>query len=108
MASDWLKSPSQIRSLSGSSVALLFWWQSLTPTLIPRSWQTQAVVSAICLAVGYGLGSFAGRWADRRLQWPGRWILLGSAWLVAVLLGATLWKRWQDQQRDMMGMASLG
>jgi uncharacterized membrane protein len=37
-------------TLSGSSLALLFWWQSLTPTLIPRSWKTQAVVGAVCLA----------------------------------------------------------
>src|SRR5215470_10773475 len=104
-------------SLSGSSVALLFWWQSLTPTLIPRSWERQAVVSAICLAVGYGIGALAGRWAHRLLEWLGRsignairryrWILLGSVWLVGVLFGATLWKRWQDEQRHMMGMASL-
>jgi hypothetical protein len=26
-------------TLSGSLLALLFWWQSLTPTLIPRSWE---------------------------------------------------------------------
>src|SRR5262245_65806995 len=95
-------------SLSGSSVALLFWWQSLTPTLIPRSWETQAVVSAICLAVGYGIGALAGRWAHRRFEWPGGSILVGSAWPVSVLLGATTWKRWQDEQRHFIGMASLG
>jgi len=85
--------------------------------MIPRSWERQAVVSAICLAVGYGIGALAGRWAHRLLEWPGRsignavrryrWILLGSVWLVGVLFGATLWKRWQDEQRHMMGMASL-
>ena len=85
--------------------------------MIPRSWERQAVVSAICLAVGYGIGALAGRWADRLLEWPGRsignairryrWILLGSVWLVGVLFGAMLWKRWQDEQRHMMGMASL-
>jgi len=119
VASSWLKFPSEIRAipLSGSSVALLFWWQSLTPTLIPRSWEMQAVVSAICLAVGYGIGALAGRWAHRLLERPGRsignairryrWILLGSSWLVGVLLGSMLWKRWHDEQRDIMGMASL-
>jgi uncharacterized membrane protein len=112
VASSWLKS-----SLSGSSVALLFWWQSLTPTLIPRSWETQAVVSAVCLAVGYGIGTLAGRWAHRLREWTGRstgnairrrgWIVLGTVWLVSVLLGATLWRRSQDEQRTIMGMASL-
>ena len=112
MASSWLKS-----SLSGSSVALLFWWQSLTPTLIPRAWETQAVVSAVCLAVGFGIGTLAGRWAHRLREWTGRstgnairrrgWIVLGTVWLVSVLLGATLWRRWQGEQRHIMGMASL-
>jgi uncharacterized membrane protein len=105
------------QSLVGSSVALLFWWQSLTPTLIPRSWQTQAVVGAICLAIGYGIGMLAGYWAHRLLEWKvrsignairrHRRIVLGSAWLVGVLLGATVWKRWQDEQRNIMGMAPL-
>jgi len=98
-------------------VALLFWWQSLTPTLIPRSWQTQAVVSAICLAIGYVIGMLAGRWAHRLSEWTGRstgnairrhgWIVLGFLWLVGVFVGATVWKRWQDDQRNFMGMASL-
>jgi len=105
------------QSLVGSSVALLFWWQSLTPTLSPRSWQTQAVVGAICLAIGYGIGMLAGRWAHRLFEWTGRstgnairrhgWIVLGFLWLVGVFVGATVWKRWQDDQRNFMGMASL-
>ena len=51
--------------LSGSSLALLFWWHSLTPTLIPRSWQMQAAIGAVCLAIGYGIGTLAGRWGQR-------------------------------------------
>src|SRR5262249_42116270 len=104
-------------TLGGSSVALLFWWQSLTPTLIPRSWETQAVVGAICLGIGYGIGTLGGRWVHRLLGRSGRssgntinrhrWVVLVAAWLVGVLLGATLWKRWQDEQRNVMGIASL-
>src|SRR5215831_6929884 len=92
-------------TLSGSSLALLFWWQSLTPTLIPRSWETQTIVGAICAALGYGIGTLAGRWAHRLLDWRSRshadalrrysWMVVGAAWLVAVLLGAMQWKRWQ-------------
>jgi uncharacterized membrane protein len=104
-------------TLSGASLALLFWCQSLTPTLIPRPWQTQALVGGICLAIGYGIGTFAGRWAHRLLERRGRspenairrysWIVIGAAWLVALLVGATLWKRWQDEQRHFMSLASL-
>jgi uncharacterized membrane protein len=104
-------------TLSGSSLALLFWWQSLTPTLIPRSWETQALVGAVCLVIGYTIGTLGGRWAHRLFEWRGRspgnavrrysWIVLGVASLVGVLVGATLWKRWQDDQRNVMGIASL-
>jgi hypothetical protein len=38
-------------TLSGSALALLFWWQSLTPTLIPRSWETQAAGARLDIAV---------------------------------------------------------
>jgi uncharacterized membrane protein len=38
----------------------VFWWQSLTPTLIPRSWEMQVAIGAICLAIGYGTGTLAG------------------------------------------------
>jgi len=77
----------------------------------------QAVVGAVCLVIGYAIGTLAGHWADRLLEWRGRsrgnalrrysWMVLAAAWLVGVLVGVTLWKRWQDEQRDIMGIASL-
>src|SRR5262249_14035595 len=104
-------------TLGGSLLALLFWWQSLTPTLIPRSWAMQTAISAICLAIGYGIGTLAGRGVQRLLEWrrrsPGHairrraWIVLSAAWLIAIVLGATQWLRWQNEQRSLMGMASL-
>src|SRR5262245_9673211 len=104
-------------TLSGSLLALLFWWQSLTPTLIPRSWETQTGISAICLALGYGIGTLAGRGVhrllDRRGRSPGNvirrrgWIVLSAAWLVAIFLGAMRWLGWQNGQRSFMGMASI-
>src|SRR5262245_8150319 len=59
-------------TFGGSSLALLFWWQSLTPTLIPRSWEAQTVIGAVCLAIGYGIGTLAGRWMHRLLDRWGR------------------------------------
>ena len=104
-------------TLSGSLPALLFWWQSLTPTLIPRSWQMQTGIGAICLAVGYGIGTLGGRGAHRFLKWrrhsPGNvigrrgCIVLSAAWLVAIVLGATRWLGWQNEQRSFMGMAPV-
>src|SRR5262245_4831815 len=104
-------------TLSGSSLALLFWWQSLTPTLIPRSWQTQVAIGAVCLAIGYGIGTLAGRGMHRLLERSGRsagdvirrrsWIVLGAAWLAGVILGARQWMAWQNEQRNFMGMASI-
>jgi uncharacterized membrane protein len=104
-------------TISGSSLALLFWWQSLTPTLIPRSWEVQATISAVCLGIGYGIGTLAGGCAQRLLERSGRspgdlirrrsWIVLGAAWLVAVILGARTWMSWQNEQRNFMGMASV-
>src|SRR5215831_9909122 len=103
-------------TLSGSLLALLFWWQSLTPTLIPRSWEMQAGISAICLALGYGIGTLAGRVVHRllaRRRSPGNvirrrgWIVLSAAWLVAIFLGAVRWLGWQNGQRGFMGMVPI-
>src|SRR5262245_14006380 len=76
-------------TLSVSLLALLFWWQSLTPTLIPRSWVIQTAIGAICLAIGYGIGTLAGRGVHRILERWGRvpsrvirqrsWIVLAAA-----------------------------
>jgi uncharacterized membrane protein len=102
----------------GSSLALLFWWQSLTPTLIPRSWEVQAVIGAVCLAAGYGIGALVGhcvhrfpeRWSRSRVDAIRRrgWIVLGAAWPIGVLLGGVLWMGWQNEQRHFMGMAPIG
>ncbi|MCR6632890.1 MAG: alpha/beta-hydrolase family protein [Magnetospirillum sp.] len=104
-------------TLSGSLLALLFWWQSLTPTLIPRSWETQTVIGAICLAIGYGIGTSAGCGGHRLLERWGRlpgstirrrcWIVLAAAWLVAIPLGSKLWLGWQNEQRSFMEMAPI-
>src|SRR5262245_59134670 len=102
-------------TFGGSSLALLFWWQSLTPTLIPRSWKVQVVLGAVCLAIGYGIGTLAGRVVLRLLsRWPARsygdairrwgWIALTTAWLIGVLIGARLWMDWQNEQRHFMGI----
>jgi hypothetical protein len=105
-------------TLTGSLLALVFWWESLTPTLIPRSWAVQAVISGICLGIGYGIGTLVGRCSDQVLV---RWrpsptrvtrrrsrILLGLVWLVSAFAGAALWSGWQNEQHALMGIAPVG
>ncbi|MET9435136.1 alpha/beta-hydrolase family protein [Streptomyces sp. NPDC006551] len=43
--------------LTALCVATLFFWTSLTPSLVPRPWYLQGVVGGITAAIGYALGS---------------------------------------------------
>jgi uncharacterized membrane protein len=58
-----------VLSATGAVTALVFWWLSLVPSQLPRSWWMQAVISAVIAAID-GLGLFAGwlaRMAGHRL-----------------------------------------
>lgn len=46
--------------LGGTCVATLFFWLSLTPSLVPRPWYLQGVIGGITAAIGYGIGALAG------------------------------------------------
>jgi uncharacterized membrane protein len=59
----------------------VFLWLSLTPSLLPRTPFFQALVSAIALVFGYGLG-----------------------WLVMLWLSL----RWDDEVRDLVGFEQVG
>jgi uncharacterized membrane protein len=77
----------------------------------------QVAISASCLSIGYGIGTLITRatypvhtrWrlltGDRVSQ--RMWVVLMSAWLLAMLLGATCWISWQNAQRRFMGMPLL-
>ena len=102
---------------SGLALGLVFWLQSLTPTLIPRPWLTQGLVSGVCLAIGYGIGAVAGRLIDEILsrtshgpsprQRRGAWLVLGVCWLISLVWGAALWLGWQQDQLELMDMPSV-
>ena len=98
-------------STGGLLLGTLFFAASLTPTLVPRTYLTQGIVSGFCLAVGYGLGVF-GRWLWVYLQLPKlrgrlrRIIKLGAAGVCAVVLVVFLWRaaEWQNSIRELMGL----
>jgi len=61
--------------LTGLVVGILFVCLSLTPSLLPRTWQAQGVISGLLGSIGYGIGVVAawlGRPLWRRLSrgWP--------------------------------------
>jgi uncharacterized membrane protein len=102
----------------GTAVALLFWWWSLDPSMLPRAFPAQAAVSGLSAAIGYLLGTLAhaavagalrrlGRTLTRRVRRIG-WLVLGVVAAVVVVAGFALWPGWQNQQRDLVDMEHLG
>ena len=96
-------------SAGGLFLGTLFFAASLTPTLIPRTFLTQGVLSGCSLAAGYGVGVF-GRWLYTYLELPRpqvrifritKLVAAGVCLLVAV---AFLWRaaQWQNSIRKLM------
>ncbi|TDE00907.1 alpha/beta hydrolase [Jiangella asiatica] len=100
--------------------ACFFCW-SLTPSLLPRTWIYQAMVSGLTATIGYALGSLIGwvvrlvlRRARPGLLEPSRRVRLAAWWaLGGTASGAAAWyltstAGWQTELRTLMGMASPG
>jgi uncharacterized membrane protein len=83
-------------STTGLLLGTLFFAASLTPTLIPRNYLTQGVLSGLSAAVGYGCGFFL-RWLWRYLELPE---------LRAHIL---MWQasEWQNSIRRLMQLAPV-
>lgn len=98
-------------SLTGLLIGTLFFAASLTPTLIPRNYITQGVLSGCSAAAGYGVGFFL-RWLWHYLELPEfKSRVLRVSKIVAVAactaIGLTfLWRaaEWQNSIRSVMGM----
>ncbi|MBO0775304.1 MAG: alpha/beta-hydrolase family protein, partial [Actinobacteria bacterium] len=95
-------------SLAGLTGALLFYCLSLTPSLLPRVWYLQAVMSGITGAIGYAIGTFAGWLARALIPWrPGRALRLAGRWSLAaaaavlIPLFGFLGAEWQHQIREL-------
>jgi len=98
--------------LGGLAVGLVFFCLSLTPSLLPRSWVLQGMVSGVTASIGYGIGSLVSAAVRRAV--PRRWIppwLIPSGWALLVIGGTPtyvsfvwLGNTWQDDLRRRMDM----
>jgi uncharacterized membrane protein len=92
----------------GSIGAVVAFCLSLTPSLLPRHWALQGVLSGITMATGYGAGATAG--AVARTIWPrlpaaGRRCWLALAGAAGPLAVTFLWlgESWQQEVRRLVG-----
>ncbi len=98
-------------SYVGLVVATLFFAASLTPTLLPRQFAVQGILSGIAAAVGYGVGKFL-VWLWHYLEIPDfspSVQLVGkraTTVCVALVAGLFLWWAtvWQNSIRQLMEM----
>jgi len=96
-------------SLAGLTGALLFYCLSLTPSLLPRAWFLQAVMSGITVAIGYAIGTFVGWLLRSIIPWrPNHaarltacWLLAGAAVVLIPLFGF-LGAEWQHDIRELV------
>ena len=96
-------------STCGLLLGTLFFAASLTPSLLPRSFLTQGLVSGCSLAAGYFIGAFGHLlWAYMELPQPkGRLLraaMLAAATGCAVVAVIFLWQTagWQNSIRELM------
>jgi uncharacterized membrane protein len=90
-------------------VGALLFAASLTPTLLPRNFLTQGVLSGCSLAAGYGIGVFGGwLWAYMELPQPKgrlpRVAKLAAGTGCAIIVVISIWQavRWQNSIRELM------
>src|SRR5690349_4562621 len=103
----WWRFPRTRRYLAGFppaglTGALIFYCLSLTPSLLPRVWYLQAVMSAVTAAIGYAVGLLVGWLLRSLIPWRpspvlrrvARWALVVAAVALIPLFGV-LGAQWQ-------------
>lgn len=109
---DTRQSRTKVLSLTypGLVGALLFFFFSLTPSLLPRPWLYEGLVAGVASLFGYALGVFIW-WVIRRI-WKrpvaphiSRWGWLGLAVVAPIVIIGSLYAgyRWQNQVRELVG-----
>jgi uncharacterized membrane protein len=101
-------------STSGLLVGILFFAVSLTPSLIPRPYLIQAVISGFSLAAGYAIGVFL-RWLWSFFELPeptvrrARTLKIAAAIVSIAAAAVFLWQaaHWQNTVRHIMGLEPI-
>ncbi|GIE95032.1 alpha/beta hydrolase [Paractinoplanes rishiriensis] len=95
---------------SGLVVAAVMFCMSLTPSLLPRSWLIQGLISGLLAAVGYGLGTLT-VWLGKQLTGrtpprpgPIAWRVLAGVATVGCVIFIYLGARWQTQIHRLVGL----
>ncbi len=101
-------------SYVGLMMSAIFFAASLSPSLVPRIFIVQGLLSGLALAIGYGVGVFSVLlWQYLELPQPSGQIQRASKWLttigVAVISCGFLWRAtvWQNSIRELMEMEPL-
>ncbi len=98
-------------SVTGGVIGTAAAWWSVLPSLVPRAWLMQVLLTALCLSVFYGIGAFVG-WAYRKLQLPdlpaswrrGAWMMLAVVAPLGLLVAGWFGRQWQLDQRALIAM----
>ncbi|MEO2036062.1 MAG: alpha/beta-hydrolase family protein [Planctomycetaceae bacterium] len=98
-------------SFAGLLCATLFFAASVTPSLVPRPWLAQGLLSGFALAAGYGVGIFfAWLWSILELPQPTDWVdrnlrRLSTVFAVIIFVWFS-WQMtfWQNSIREVMEM----
>jgi uncharacterized membrane protein len=94
----------------GLVAAVVMFCLSLTPSLLPRSYLFQGLISGVLAAVGYGLGTLA-VWLGKQVigrtpprLGPVAWMVLAGAAAIVCILFVYLGARWQTQIHRLVGL----
>ncbi|MBB1244744.1 alpha/beta-hydrolase family protein [Streptomyces durbertensis] len=101
--------------LTATVTATLFYWLSLTPSLVPRPWYLQGLVGGITAAIGYALGALLSWVVPAVVRWrpaePTRTRIRARAWqaffLLAPLLTVLLLSESAHMQRELRKLQGL-
>jgi uncharacterized membrane protein len=106
----------------GMAFGALFFCLSMTPSLLPRDWLFQGLIGGLNAAIGYGIGTFAGkllrRFILRRRTWwpPSRRVHYAMKTVVVtgsvgacllMLIPAAAWQREVSAVMDIEGPSTL-
>ncbi|WLS07816.1 alpha/beta-hydrolase family protein [Shinella sumterensis] len=101
-------------SVVGLLLGTLFFAVSLTPSLLPRTYGTQGILSGVAMACGYGLGvALAALWRWFELpvtQGPVRlWLRVAAGAFCAIVVLVFLWRaaEWQNSIRTLMHLPPI-